>query len=75
MADMTSLLYIVQQLYTWSSKSLNVAKCKIIAYIQEAQSILERRNRDDALGAKLAHVTLAGHLIGSLTQDEPLSGG
>jgi len=45
------------------------------AYIHELQSIPQIRDRDDALRARLAHVTLAGRCIGALTQDEPLPGG
>ena len=73
--DMISLLDIVQQFSSWCCIHLNVAKCKITAYIQELQSIPQRRDGDDALRARLAHVTLAGHPIGALTQDEHLPGG
>jgi hypothetical protein len=34
-----------------------------------------KRDRDDALWVRLAHVNMAGCPIGSLTQDEPLPGG
>ena len=52
-----------------------MAKCKVTAYFHEIQSIPRKRDRDDALRARLAHITLAGRPIGSLTQDEPLPGG
>ncbi len=35
----------------------------------------QQKARDDALRARLAHITLSGKPIGSLTQDEPLPGG
>ena len=72
---MISLLDIVAQFSAWPGIHLNVVKCKITAHIHELQSISQRRDRDDALRAQLAHVTLAGRPIGALTQDEPLSGG
>jgi hypothetical protein len=71
---MISLLDIVQHLSTWSGIHLNVANSKITAYILELQSIPQRRDRDDALRAQLAHVTLSGRSIGSFTQDEHLPG-
>ena len=73
--DMISLLDIIQQVSKWSNIHLNVAKCKITAYIHELQAIPPKRNRDVALRSRLAHVTLAGRPIGALTQDEPLPGG
>ena len=72
---MISLLAIVQQFSDWSGIHLNVEKCKVTAYIHELQSISRKGARDDALRARLAHITLAGRPIGSLTQDEPLPGG
>jgi hypothetical protein len=65
----------VDQFSRWSGIRLNANKCKIIAFIHDLQSIPRRRGRDDALRARLAHVSLAGHPIGSLTQDESLPGG
>jgi hypothetical protein len=73
--DMISLLNIILQFSTWSGIHLNAAKCKIPAYIQELQAIPPKRDRDEALRARLAHVTLAGRPIGAHTQDEPLPGG
>ncbi len=73
--DMVSLLAIVQHFSTWSGIHLNVAKSKITAYIHELQYIPKRKDRDDALRARLAHVTLACHPIGALIQDETLPGG
>jgi hypothetical protein len=72
--DMISLLDMIQQLSTWSGIHFNVAKCKITAYIHALQAILRKRDRDVALRSRLAHVTLADHPIGALTQDEPLPG-
>ncbi len=72
---MISLLDIIQQLGTWSGIHLNAAKCKITAYIHEFQAISNKRERDDALRSRLAHVKLAGRPIGVLRQDEPLSNG
>jgi len=73
--DMISLLYIIQQFITWSCIHLNVAKCKITAYIRALQAIPRKRDRDVALRSRLAHVTLAGRPIGAFTQDEILPGG
>ena len=72
---MISLFAIVQQFNDWSCIHLNVDKCKVTTYIHELQSIPRKRARDDALRARLPHITLAGRPIGSLTQDEPLPGG
>ncbi len=69
------LLDLVDQFSKCSGIHLNVNKCKITAFIRELQSIPHRRDRDDALRARLAHVNLAGRPIGPLTQDEPLPGG
>jgi hypothetical protein len=74
-ADMISLLSIVQQFSDWSGIQLNVDKCKVTAYIHSLQTISRKNGRDDALRARLAHITLSGRPIGSLTQDEPLPGG
>jgi hypothetical protein len=65
--DMISLLDIVQQFSDWSGIRLNASKCKITSYIHELQSITCKRDRDEALRAKLAHVTLANQAMGSLT--------
>ena len=69
--DMISLLAIVQEFSDWSGIRLNVGKCKVTAYIHELQSIPRKGDRDDALRARLTHITLSGRPIGSLTQDEP----
>jgi hypothetical protein len=74
-ADMLSLLAIVQKFSDWSGIHLNVGKCKVTAYVHELQSIPRKGARNDALRARLAHITLAGRPIGFLTQDEPLPGG
>jgi hypothetical protein len=73
--DIISLLAIVHKFSEWSGIHLNVGKCKVTAYIHELQSIPHKGVRDDALRARLAHITLSGRRIGSLTQDEPLPGG
>jgi hypothetical protein len=72
---MISLLDIIQQFSKWSGIHLNAATCKIAAYIHELQAIPQKRNRDDALRSRVAHVKLAGRPIGVLTQDKPLRGG
>jgi hypothetical protein len=72
---MISLLDTIQRFSTWSGIHLNAAKRKITAYIHELQAISNKKERDDALGTRLAHVKLAGRPIGALTQDEPLPGG
>jgi hypothetical protein len=73
--DMISLLDIIQNFSSWSGIHLNAAKCKIIAYIHELQVIPPKKDRDEALHCRLAHVKLAGRPIGALTKDEPLPGG
>ncbi len=72
---MVVLLDLVDQFSKSSGIHMNVNKCNITAYIQELESIPRKRDRDEALRARLAHVNLAGRPIGSLTQDEPLPGG
>ncbi len=72
---MIVLLDLFDQFSEWSGIHLSVNKCKITAFIQELQSIPRKRDKDDALRARLAHVKLSDRPIGSLTQDEPLSGG
>ncbi len=71
---MIALLDLVNQSSEWSGIRLNANKCKITAFLQDLQTIPRKRDRDDALRARLAHVTLGGRPIGSLTQDEPLPG-
>ncbi len=72
--DMIFLLDLVNQFNKWSGIHLNFSKCNITAFIHDLQAIPRRRDIDDALRARLAHVILAGRPIGSLTQDEPLPG-
>jgi len=71
---MISLLNIIQQFNTWSGIHLNAAKCKITAHIHELQAIPNKRERDETLRSRLAHVKLAERPIGVLNQDEPLPG-
>ena len=73
--DMISLLDLDDQFSKWSGIRLNVNKFKVTVFINDIQTISRKRDRDDALKARLAHVNLAGRHIGSLTQDEPLPGG
>ena len=73
--EMVTFLDIVEQFSDWSGIRLNVGKIKITAYIQSLQSFREKTDRDDALKARLAHITLGGQRIGVLTQDEPLPRG
>ena len=72
---MITLLELVDQFSKWSGIHLYVNKCNIIAFIHDLKAILRKRNRDDALQAKLVHVNLAGCPVGSLTKDEALPGG
>ncbi len=72
---MIALLEIVEQFSTWSGIHLYAGKCKIAAYIHGLQSIQKKTHRDDALRARLAHVSIRGRQIGSLAQDEPIPGG
>ena len=69
------MLSIIQQFSDLSEIRLNVGKCKVTAYIHGLQTISRKRDRDGALRARLAHITLSGQPIGSLTHDEPLPGG
>jgi hypothetical protein len=55
-ADMISLMDIIQQFSKWSGIHLNTAKCKITAYIHDMQSIPKKRDRDATLLSSLAHV-------------------
>ena len=57
---MIALLTIVEQFSELSGIRLNVGKCEITAYIQSLQSLLEKTDKDDALKARLAHITLGG---------------
>ena len=70
--DIIVLLGIVDQFIEWSGIYLNASKLKITAFIHELQAIPRKRDRDEALRAKLAHVYITGRPIGSLTQDELL---
>jgi hypothetical protein len=72
---MFTFLNIVEQFIDWSGISLNVGKRKTTAYIQGLQSIREKSDRDDALRARLGHITLGGQRLGVLSQDEPLPRG
>jgi len=72
---MIGLLDLADQLNKWSGIHLNVSKCKIAAFIHDLQAIPRKRDRDDALRARRAHVVMASRPIGSLTQDKPLPGG
>ncbi len=58
--DMVTLLDIVEQLSDWSGIRPNVGKCKITAHINSLQSLRKNSDRDDALKARLAHITLGG---------------
>jgi len=42
-------IYDVYTFSSWSGIHLNVAKCKIAAYIHALQTITRKRDRDDAL--------------------------
>ena len=70
---MITLLDIVEQFSDRFGIRLDVGKCKITAYIQGLQTIRKKSDRDDALRARLAHVSLGGHRIGVLSHDESLS--
>jgi hypothetical protein len=69
---MIIILDLVDQFSKWSGIHLNAKKCKITAFIHDLQAIPRKRDIDDALRARLAHVNLAGRPIGALTQNEPL---
>ena len=59
--NVVNLLYIVEQLSGLSGIRINVGKCNITAYMQGLQSIRKKMDRDDALRARLAHVSLGDH--------------
>ena len=59
--EMATLLDIVEQISEWSGIRLNVGKCKITAYIQVLQSIRKKADRNDALRARLSHITLGAN--------------
>jgi len=69
---MVSLLDMVQQFSALSGIRLKVPECKTIAYIHALQPITRKRDRANALRARLPHVTLANYALGSLAHDEPL---
>jgi len=71
-ANMVTLLDIVEHMSNWPGIRLKVGKCKITAYIQKLQSFSKKADTNDALRARLAHITLCGQRIRDLTQDEPL---
>jgi hypothetical protein len=72
---MIVLLNLVDKFSKWSNVHLNVSKCNIPAFIHDLQAIPRKRDRDDTLRARLAHVTLRDRPIGSLTRDELLPRG
>ena len=72
---MIVLLYMADQFSKCSGIHLNANTCKINVFIHALQAILRKRDKDDALRARLANVSLTGCPIGSLADDEPLSGG
>ena len=73
--DMMTLLNIVEQFSDWSGIRLNVGKCKVTAYLQGLQTLRKKKDKDDALRARLANISIGGTRIGVLSQDEPLPGG
>ena len=72
---MIVLLDLVNQFSMWSGIHLNVNKFKITTFVYEFQAIPRKRDRDDALQARLAYVNMVGQPIGSLSQYEPLPRG
>ncbi len=73
--EMVALLDIVEQFSDWSGIRLNAGNFKITVCIQSLQPFRKNTERDDALKARLAHITLGGQRIGVLTHEEPLPGG
>jgi hypothetical protein len=73
--DMVTLLDIVEQFSDWSRIRLNVEKCKITVYIKGLHSIRKKSAKDDALRARLTHISIGGQRMGVLIQGEPLPGG
>jgi len=73
--EMDALLYIVEQVSVWSGIRLNVGKCRVTAYLQSLQALRQKTDRDDALKARLAHISPGGQRIGALTKDKFLPGG
>ncbi len=66
--DMITLLNIVELLSNWSGIRLNVGRCKITAYLQGLQSTRKKKDRNDALRARLARVSLGEKIKKSLTR-------
>ena len=58
--DIITLLNIVEHFNNWYGIRLNVGKCKITAYLQGLESTPKKKDKDDALRARLAHVSLGG---------------
>ncbi len=73
--DTISLLDIIQQFSTWSSIHLMPPNARSQLASTNNKLSPPKRDRDEALRSRLAHVKLAGRPIGALTQEEPLPGG
>ena len=73
--DMIVLLDLVDKFSKWSGVHLNVSKCKINAFIYDRQAIPRKRDRDNALRARLAHVNMAGRPLAPLPKTNPSHGG
>ena len=71
---MTQLNLRIDQFSTWSDVRTNIKKCRITAFLHPLQK-LPKKARDEALQARLSPLTLQGHPIPILAQDEPLPGG
>ena len=65
----------IEQFGEWSHIKVNPSKCRTTGWVPGIQSIQKKTERDSALRNSLAHVTILGAHIPTLTQDEPLPGG
>jgi hypothetical protein len=65
--DMVTLLNIVEQFSDWSGIRLKMGKCKITAYLQGLQTLRKKKDKNDALRARLANISLGGTRIGVLS--------
>ena len=71
---MSTLNHRIDQFSTWSGIHTNITKCRVTAFLPNLQH-LPKKDRDDALRARLSPLTLQGKPVPILTQDEPLPGG
>ena len=72
---MISQLQTVERYSDWSGIRLSVPKCCVTAFLQQLQSLHTKSARDSALEGRLAHISIGGRQVRSVSQDDPLPGG